>query len=62
MKTKVIERGFVTGFQTYSLINGKYQEPVVNWAGIGSVSTEEARKFANSVLAVCDKIEANEWD
>ena len=62
MKTKVIENGLVTGFQTYSLSNDKYQEPVVNWAAIGSVSVEEARKFANSLLEVCDKIEAKEWD
>ncbi|AUR86864.1 hypothetical protein NVP1090B_29 [Vibrio phage 1.090.B._10N.286.48.F1] len=62
MKTKVIENGFVTGFQTYSLSEDKYQEPVVNWAAIGSVSIEEARKFAQSVLDVCDKIDAQYWD
>ena len=62
MKTKVIERGFVTGFQTYSLSKDEYQEPVVNWAAIGSVNIEEARKFAQSVIDVCDAIEAKNWD
>ena len=62
MKTKVIENGFVTGFQTYSLSEDTYKEPVVNWAAIGSVSVEDARKFAKAVLDVCDKIDAKEWD
>lgn len=62
MKTKVIESGFVTGFQTYSLSKDEYQDPVVNWAAIGSVSTEEARKFAASLIEVCDKIDNGNWD
>lgn len=36
----------------------KLKEPTVNWSSIGSVSVTEARKFANRVLRVCDKVES----
>tara|TARA_Y100001956_G_scaffold19911_1_gene19577 strand:- start:1475 stop:1666 length:192 start_codon:yes stop_codon:yes gene_type:complete len=62
MKTKVLGTRLVTGYQFYSAIKQEYEPPCVGWSSIGTVSTEEARKFAQSIIEVCDLIDNGEWE
>lgn len=57
-----IERKWVTGpIDEPTILNNYDPKPAtVNWSAAGSVSIEEARKFAKQILILCDNLENND--
>ena len=53
---KSIQGKYVSAFKNQN------DEKSVNWCAMGSVSVEEARKFAKNIINMCDRVEQDDWD